>query len=630
MLPIVRSALFAVGLALPCACTPPPAPAPPLSPPLASAEVADAGSTAGSMWDELLAEYRAHELPMPPADAVLVRFRAGSDQDGPIYHLAFARLDGGKPLLPLLVGTKWLSPPGGEPVEPAAAEPAAAEHVLTEDFGDPFPLNLGLATAVQCKARGWDGLADALLKPSLERGAGGFAGTFLQRPNAPPLEALAAMAAAHWGNQLAAPESDRAAILTRLEKLVASGRLRDPTLGADVPDGERRVQFLLASLRKSLVPHPEHAGVEAMIDGLADATMTRALMGGSSEDPRYLALADLGFEAVPALIGHLGDDRLTRSIRQGFNNFPTYLLTVQDLASDLLQELSGDELGKDWLRRQQGYEVARKDAQTWWDAARATGEEAYLVAHAIPAAADAKWPNQRMLRLLSKRYPARLPDVYARILKHRPELVSDPATEAIAGSSLPDARKVALFAAAAADPWLDHRRAALRALLPLDAKKFSALLIKTLDGLPVTPKDAYWKCPEGSFANLAMETADPAVWRGLVRAAKRADVGLRMQLLNPMNYSYIGERQRAQRLQFLLQWLGDDTVREAKREDPQWQGPVAAFTIAKITVRDFAALQLASILGLPRHDATAWSAAQRAEVRAAAESALQKLGSKPF
>ena len=69
-------------------------------------------------------------------------------------------------------------------------------------------------------------------------------------------------------------------------------------------------------------------------------------------DPRYTRLAQMGFAAVPALIEHLDDDRLTRSVKQGFNNFPTWNMRIKDVVSDLLQELAGEDVGKDWLRRQ--------------------------------------------------------------------------------------------------------------------------------------------------------------------------------------------------------------------------------------------------------------------------------------
>jgi hypothetical protein len=623
---LVRPALLALGFTAAAACASAP-PSEKLEPPAARPSAA---APAGQVLGELLGEYRAYGLPLPPEDAALVRFQIGRDSGGPVYHLAFAGLAGGTPAREVLLGTRLYRVRDGVTVERVAPEVGAAEQVLTASVLEPFPLNLGLATAIQCKARGWDALGERLLAASLSQGAGGFAETFLQRPNAPPLEALTAMAAAHWGAALADPRSDRAAILAWLDALVATGRLRAPSLGADFPDAEHRLVPLLEALRETIAVHPVHTGMEAMIDALTESAMRRSLMTGNEEDARYLALADRGFDAVPALIAHLGDSRLSRSYRLGFNNFPTRMLAVGDLASDLLQELAGDELGKDWLRRQQGYGVAKKDAEAWWAAARSAGEEAYLVGHVIPAAADAKAPNLRVLRLLSRRFPARLPEVYTNLLRRRPELVSDHAAKAIAESGLGTEHKIAALAAAAEDPSFSHRRGALRALLSLDPARFVRLLVKALDALPPTPSEPYWRSPEAAFANLALETADAAVWRALVRAAKRADVGLRMELLKPMASTYIEDRQRAQRLHFLLQWLDDSALREAKEGDPRWEGPFAGFTVRRITVGDFAARELASILELPLQDHAPWSEAERGEVRAAAEKEIGRLGGKPF
>ena len=85
----------------------------------------------------------------------------------------------------------------------------------------PFEVNIGLATAVQCEARGWRDLAAALLERSLQQDAGHHYGNFYQPADQPPRTALAYLAWAHAGNELAKPSSDWAAIARRMEKLLA-------------------------------------------------------------------------------------------------------------------------------------------------------------------------------------------------------------------------------------------------------------------------------------------------------------------------------------------------------------------------------------------------------------------------
>ena len=98
--------------------------------------------------------------------------------------------------------------------------------------------------------------------------------------------------------------------------------------------------------------------------------------------------------------------------------------------------------------------------------------------------------------------------------------------------------------------------------------------------------------PGGYLRPLVMRTDDPRAGAALEEAAKRSDVGLRMEILNPMNYTYVADRNRRQRLEFLSHFLDDDTVRDAKSNPKLYEGPYAAFHFPKIEVRDFAAGRL--------------------------------------
>ena len=69
--------------------------------------------------------------------------------------------------------------------------------------------------------------------------------------------------------------------------------------------------------------------------------------------------------------------------------------------------------------------------------------------------------------------------------------------------------------------------------------RIRAVLIATLESLPKTPAEPYWICTEAGFANLVMQTEDPRAWRALEKVAKRSDVGVRMEFMDPMNYIYI-------------------------------------------------------------------------------------------
>src|SRR5438094_10114 len=66
---------------------------------------------------------------------------------------------------------------------------------------------------------------------------------------------------------------------------------------------------------------------------------------------------------------------------------------------------------------------------------------------------------------------------------------------------------------------------------------------------------------------------DVSIWLQYLRAAKRASVGLRMEIMNPMNYTYIGQINRCLRLAFLAAFLKDEAVRDASGGLEKFQAP---------------------------------------------------------
>jgi hypothetical protein len=328
-----------------------------------------------------------------------------------------------------------------------------------------FEINAGLATAIQCKARGWDTLAEALLTGSRKMFCGGPAASpFLQPANEPPKRALARVALAHWANELVRADSDRAQIAERLEALLES----EPVLDTQ-PN-----RLLLRSLRATLAPSTAAPGsIEAMIDRLMELTSSRVY--GGEFAPDYLRLKLLGFQAVPELIQHLDDERLTRAVRRGFNNFPTIHARIGMLASDLLEELAAPGLGRNWLDRQYGGPVRKRIAQAWWNKAEKIGEEAYAIRHVLPPIGTEKvrtaWPHGTLLRILAVRYWWRLPSVYRTILHQRPQLQSWPVAEAVANSGLTTAQKLILLREAMKNKNPAHAKPALRQLRRLDRQE---------------------------------------------------------------------------------------------------------------------------------------------------------------
>jgi len=296
---------------------------------------------------------------------------------------------------------------------------------------------------------------------------------------------------------------------------------------------------------------------------------------------------------------------------------------VKHVVSDLLQELAGEELGVDRLRRQQGWELERAQVQAWWDKAKKVGEEAYFLDRVLPSDAKARWPKSLMLRIISKKYPQHLPALYKTVLNERPQVYGRPLAEAVAASPLSDSNKRELFLEASRHENLEHRRVGLRHLQKHDPEQFHAILLATLEALPKTPTEPYWRCPEAGFAQLVALTDDARAWKMLEKVIRRSDVGLRMEFLNCLHTGYTGEVHKQQRLDLLAKFLNDN-------EAPDWthrvmfEGPHAGFRFKRLEVRDLAAMTIASILKMPDSPDENWTPEQWRKLRDQVKGRLKK------
>lgn len=580
----------------------------------------------------LVKAYRDLGLPIPPADAPLIRFAQNydSNRDEPdkIFQLAFQLpAKPGDKSVSLLIGTEKVAVPIGDkrvaPIKPEAVNVADVEPALWCAFS----VNAGLATAIQCKIRGWDSLADALLQKSVA--VTSLPGLSIYNKDddvpLPPMEALGYVAWAHYGNQLATPGADRATIARQIRILLA----RWPSLKTD------DASAILASLDASLVPsHAKPGSIDAMIDDLLEINTDpmRVDCGEAYVPDARDKLLLRGFEAVPALIAHIDDDRLTSGVEYGRGNIPNLNSRVSNFVCDLLEQLAGpDDIGKHWLDPERGRVADKAAVLAWWQKASAMGEEAYAVANVLPPAArNVSGPNQAMLDLITRRYPKHLIGLYKIVLDNRPDLSSGELADAIAKSSLERDEKLPILLRAAADKNLERREWALNALGDLDPESFVKLYMKTLDELPHTPREPYWRCPESRFGGLATLTADPRAWDALKRNAARVDIGLRMQLLVPLTYGCCcPNKHPRESMELLAAFLDDGEIRDIARNAVRYQGPVAFEEYPKLSMRDFAAMCIASLLktklnAVPskKWKAEDWSA-YRKEVAAAMKRELQ-------
>jgi hypothetical protein len=561
---------------------------------------ADAARPTKALLDLLLQRYKLYELPFPPADAPLVRvegYRSGTDGVSIQHYYIGFHIPGTKSGDPgrVLIGAEPLHEPGRREV-PKPVEPRPESLQETDDPS--------LELAVLCHARGWTGLAAAVLAR-------------ITRDDEPlPETALADSAWDYWLSELRKPGTDRKGI-ARVLKVVAKGRV-----GKEAAEDER----ILDGLARSLVPGKGKPGtVEAVIDDLVEVTHTdrsELFPRADKMHPAYAKAARLGFDAVPALIAHLEDGRLTRAYSQGLNNFRGRHYMIGDVCCDLLQGLAGNELCKDWVRRLQEYRVDRAAVEAWWAGAKKVGEEAYFVRHVLGAKDG--WVNELMLDVLAHKYPKRLPEVYRRMLAERPELTDSAVADAVAGAALPAETKRELFVEAARGKALDNRIDGIARLQEFDPAKALELLLAELDRVPETPAGNYGSCPESRLAGPVRQFNDPAAWAALEKTARRVDVGLRMEYLDAMTRPDLSPAERTASMAFLAKFLDDATVRDVAGST-KYEGPYAGFIgFPKIEVRNFAAQELAWFLDLDAEPKPEWTTAEWEKFRADVRRALDR------
>jgi hypothetical protein len=541
--------------------------------------------------DKLLKIYRELELPLPPKDALLIRYEPYSDAVRIRFAIGFQINPGTKKLSPkILRETEEFQTRSDIHAKALAPEPdSLKEHDC-----------YSLITAIQCHHLGWTPLAERMLTRCQARG-----------PILPDKD-LIEPAWRYWEGQLTSPTSDRAKAFKYLKKLIKSRE--DSNIKA--------YQNLLRTLELALAPSKAKPGpIEALVDDLVDYHTLFEGIEFSEHGNRYLHLAEKGFEAVPALIEHLDDERLTRSSR-AFWSGP---LRVQELVSDLIEGLAGKtferEIAEDWPGCQKGV-LDKGEVKKWWEQASKIGEEQYAVDHVLPRKSgeeDGKVKTDHLLHLIALKYPKRLPKLYRTVLEEHPSVSSFELAHAIGKSKLTKQEKLALFLDTAGRPNTKHRFNAIYQIKNIDKERYTKLLLETLENLPQDIDQGwYLTCPEARYANLASESVDPLIWKALEKATKRACVGLRCELLNyaacrhedgldswfvlyaAVRYldDEVSDEQRKRLLTFLATFLDDDTVRDTSSDSKKYDGRGGLDFDPPIAVQDVAAMAMAPYLNM--------------------------------
>jgi hypothetical protein len=587
------------------------------------------GATPPPDWPRLVESGKRHGMPFPDAFAKLALVHSESwtvvgnkshPHDPAIYVPGWVleeRKDGS---LRALIG-----------LHERVLEPRERREPLWRGFSiEEIPARIGghvaefdgvstFAVAVQCAARGDRRRADLLWERFAKEGdiSDGFGAMRYDEDMAQPGLLLAAMLFDLQELKIADPGAD-----------LASGLAGMVALMQEFPKlGDQRRKDLVARLKETVNAKPPKAdSIEALL-----IAWGRSVPGGAErEEKEKEEIIRRGFEAIPELLRLRHDRRLTAQRYPAIMMRPSSPKSLGDLARDILAELLPDAEG---LRTGFDSPVDGHFDKSWQRAEK-EGERNYYLRQAWKRDREGKIGFQEgALTVLAAKAPDELAGLVARYDKEAKDgsgcwdLV-----HAIAASALPPAGKTGLLLKLAGKGDIGRRRAAIQVLAGIDqeaAKEPARVLLRML------PKDApgaYWTSDIAGVSHVVLAVDDNDVWKTFLTKTRKAAVGLRLEWMNPFDYLYVGDRLKDRRLAFLSAFLDDETLRDDSRNAAKYEGPCAAFTFPKITVRDFAAMQIASILKidpLDPPDAT-WTKEQWAGLRLKVKGRLKAEGVTPM
>ena len=556
----------------------------------------------GPDFDKLIRIAKQYDMPMSPPDSQLALATRGwttmikgrnssSSRDPGIYQPAFVVKNAVKTNKAIAYfGWSKKEIRDRQKHRPATREfslekPAAKESGYVLDLSDPACF----VTSIQIAERGETDNANQLYEQFVKEKYTGFPEGREPLPNANPEKLLAHCIYQYLYEATLDAKADQNSIFKKMISL----KENYPWLFSDRQQDYfafSRHQFLL-SLKASVAAQPPASGsVEELLVKWSNTTSKYRHLGffdshNVESDSSARDIFWRGLNGMRGLADLKNDNRITRHIQSAIMNSPERRLRIGDLAKQLLMRMSGSYSIEDTSKQLQDESLS---SGNFFRQAAVTRDQGMKITqvHEVP------------LRILSRLHPEALADVAIEVVeKSSSDASLFSVFETITASGQSDENKSLLLCKMFDGlDSLTHKRTLLQNLAKVDEKACVKRLIPILEALPADVDEPYWTCPEASFTHVVMRCQADEVWDVFEKVIKRSAVGLRMEMMNPMNYSYVGKQQLKQRVKLLSQFLQDDELRDTQKTPKKYSGPCAAFTIPKIEVRNFVAGKIDSLL----------------------------------
>ncbi|MDB5336840.1 MAG: serine/threonine-protein phosphatase 6 regulatory ankyrin repeat subunit B-like [Planctomycetaceae bacterium] len=590
--------------------------------------------------DQLLVDYKAYGLPLPPADAdfVVRRRQAGTVNNQQVFAYSFAfRERGNEPKL-FWVGCDKIAARNDIEIAEVLTLPTApsidAYETTLEGNHNGFDTFPETAIAIQCVSRGWYAAASRLLEwPRKHRSWVFFVSTNSPPPPRDSRVAVARLAWNYWSNEFARSTADRRPIIGRLKYL----RDARPELNTLL---QRTVILDMEATcaERKATTNP----LEVLIDSLVEVGRTDEQNQGISSfaaysQPNhdgYAKLHEAGLTALPVLTNHLQDFRLTRCINRA--DYSAWHVRISEVVTDLLREIIRGEIAFDFhIDEGRGMQADLAHILYWWSGVQKEEALTYLLTHLTTVSPDGNpRANGAVLHVLGRRYPDELIKLYPSLIEKLGE--SQPLLSAVRNSQASAEPRTKLFLTAARDPNVLTRIEAIRGLLDVNYPESTSLLVKELDALAMGgTKSALPRNIVRRITEAVVSTNDEAAWSALQRMSGRVAARDRMEILETVGGNL---RFRDRALPFIGYFLNDtDTVTGGGQlESPKMQQSAHAVDERsvsvilerspskefKLAVGDVAALYLAPELGIVADPERSWGTEQWTKLRAETQSAF--------
>jgi hypothetical protein len=329
-----------------------------------------------------------------------------------------------------------------------------------------------------------------------------------------------------------------------------------------------------------------------------------------------------GTSAIPELVRLSTSRKLTPAIQSAFMNAREKRLRTGHLAGSILEDMTGTLSASKTGNSIQRFHTLDDRWKPWLIKTNISAEKAFFIKALGDPNRLEKIPSEVPLVILLQKYPTSALDLAKQFStsKHVSLFIS-----ALMDSKLKKATKLKALKTVSQKQKGMARRYMIQNLARLDSTATAREVLPLIATLPQDVNTPYWTAEEATLTHIVMQLDDTTVWKAFLAKAKTCSIGLRMELMNPMNYSYIGKKNESLRLAFLAAFMNDSEVRKIKGSDPRWEGPHAGFTYDRLSVQNFVSEIIASILKVPGEPADHWKEKQWKPFRQEVQKAISKL-----